>query len=89
MDVIAAIRDTIESIALTEQLKAHGDKIKKDFKPIFEPIPHVNNLPRDYLAHIKLKEAECTIINRTYTCPQKYKEAFQVLIQQHQDAGHI
>ena len=89
VDVIAAIRDTIESIALTEQLKAHGDKIKKDFKPIFEPIPHVDDLSRDYLARIKLKEAERTIINRTYSCPRKYKEAFQVLIQQHLDAGRI
>jgi len=89
VDVIAAIRDTIENIALTEQLKAHGDKIKKEFKPIFEPIPHVDDLPRDYMARIKLKEAERTIINRTYPCPRKYKEAFQTLIQQHLDAGRI
>ena len=89
VDVIAAIRDTIENIALTEQLKAHGDKIKEEFKPIFEPIPHVDDLPRDYMARIKLKEAERTIINRTYACPRKYKEAFQTLIQQHLDAGRI
>ena len=89
VDVIAAIRDTIENIALGEQLKAHSAKIKKDLKPIFEPIPHVNDLPHDYMARIKLKEAERTIINRTYPCPRKYKEAFQTLIQQHLDTGRI
>jgi hypothetical protein len=89
IDVIAAIWDAIELIALKEQLKKHGDDIKKDFRPIFEPIPHVDDLPRDYMACIKLKEAERTIINRTYPCPQKYKEAFQTLIQQHLDARRI
>jgi len=39
VDVIAAIRDAIEVIALKEELKKHGDDIKKDFRPIFEPIP--------------------------------------------------
>ena len=89
IDVIAAIRDAIEIIALKDQLEKHGDDIKKDFRPIFEPIPHVDDLPRDYMARIKLKEAERTIINRTYPCPRKYKEAFQMLIQQHLDAGWI
>ena len=69
VDVIATIRDAIEIIALKDQLKKHGDDIKKDFRPIFEPIPHVDDLPRDYMARIKLKEAERTIINRTYLCP--------------------
>ena len=71
--MIATIHDTIENIALTEQLKAHGDKIKKDFKPIFELIPHINDLPHDYIACIKLKEAEHTIINRTYPVPRNIK----------------
>ena len=38
VDVIAAIHDAIEVIALKEELKKHGDDIKKDFRPIFEPI---------------------------------------------------
>ena len=45
IDVIAAIRDAIEVIALKEELKKHGDDIKKGFQPIFEPIPHVDDLP--------------------------------------------
>ena len=64
VDVIAAIRDAIEIIALKDQLEKHGDDIKKDFRLIFKPIPHVDDLPQDYMAHIKLKEAERTIINR-------------------------
>ena len=49
----------------------------------------MDDLLCDYMAGIKLKEAEQTIINRTYLCLQKYKEAFQTPIQQHLDAGHI
>lgn len=41
------------------------------------------------MARIKLKEAKWTIINRMYLCLQKYKEAFQTLIQQHLDVGQI
>ena len=38
VDVIAAICDAIEVIALKEELKKHGDDIIKKFGPIFEPI---------------------------------------------------
>ena len=69
VDVITTIRDAIEIIALKKQLEKHGANIKKDFCPIFEPISHVDDLPRDYMARIKLKDAERTIINRTYPCP--------------------
>ena len=89
VDIVAAIRDAIENIALKEQLKKLGNDIKKDFRPIFEEIPHVDDLPRDYMARITLKDANKTIANRSYPCPRKYKEAFQTLIQQHLDAGRI
>jgi len=89
VDVVAAIRDTIENIALKEQLKSLGDNVKKDFREVFEQIPHFEDLPKDYMARIKLKDAEKTIRNRSYACPRKYKEAFQTLIQQHLDAGRI
>jgi len=50
VDIVAAIRDAIENIALTEQLKVLEEDIKKDFRPVFEPIPHVDDLPKDYYA---------------------------------------
>jgi hypothetical protein len=36
-----------------------------------------------------LKNAEQTIKTRTYTCPHKFREAWQTLIQQHLDTGRI
>ena len=58
VDVIAAICDTIENIALKEQLKSLGDNVKKDFCEVFEQIPHFEDLPKDYMACIKLKDME-------------------------------
>ncbi|KAF8868392.1 hypothetical protein CPB84DRAFT_1857860 [Gymnopilus junonius] len=58
INAIGAICDAVEKLATIEQLQRHGDKVKKDFREIFEPIPHIDDLPMDYLAHIKLKDAE-------------------------------
>jgi hypothetical protein len=60
-----------------------------EFKDVFEPLPHVNKLPRNVTAQIKLKNAEQMIKTHTYACPRKFCEAWQTLIQQHLDAGCI
>jgi hypothetical protein len=44
---------------------------------------------RDVVAEIHIKNAEKTIKSRSYPSPRKYKEAWQILIQQHLDAGRI
>jgi len=88
-DVVAAVRGCIESLAVADALIRHEQKLKSEFKPIFEPIPHVNDLPQDVIVEIHIKNAEKTIKTCTYPSPQKYKEAWQILIQQHLDAGCI
>ena len=88
-NVAGAIRDCIEILASWEALKEKEDVMKSDFKYIFEPIPHVNELPQDVIAEICIKDAERMIKSRLYPSPWKYKEAWQTLIQQHLDAGHI
>jgi hypothetical protein len=60
-----------------------------EFKDVFEPIPHVEKLPKDIQACINLKDASKTIATRTYTCPCKFREAWKTLIQQHLNAGRI
>jgi len=45
VDMVGAIRDTIENIALKERLKDLEVEIKKDFHEVFEEIPHVKDLP--------------------------------------------
>jgi hypothetical protein len=89
IDVVAAIKDAIENIALKERLKDITVEIKTEFRQLFEEIPHVKDLPTDYMARIKLRDAERTIANRTYACPRKYREAFKTLIGQHLEAGRI
>lgn len=84
-----AIRDRIEILASQESLLKRDAKVRREFKEVFEPIPHVNELPSDVFASIKLKDAEKTIKSRSYPSPRKYKEARGILIQQHLDAGRI
>ena len=85
--MIGAVQSAIENIALKEQLKKLEVKIKKDYHEVFEEILHVKDLPVDYMACIKLKEAYNQISGWSYTCPQKYCEAFKMLIEQHLEAG--
>ena len=63
--------------------------MKTKYKDIFKPIPHANELPRDVVAEIQIKNAEKTSKSPLYPSPQKYKEAWQILIQLHLDAGQI
>ena len=89
VDIVAAIKDAIEIIALREKLKSVEKEIKQEFRQVFKEIPHVKDLPTDYMACIKLRDAEHTITNRTYACPHKYREAFKTLIGQYLEAGRI
>ena len=63
--------------------------LRKSFSKVFEPIPHVDELPLEPLARITLKDAEQMIKTRNYPCPRKWKDAWYVLLQQHLDAGRI
>lgn len=88
-DVAGAIRECLEVLITQEQLKKREKILKSEYKAIFEPIPHANELPQDVVAEIHIKNAEKTIKSRSYPSPRKYKEAWQILIQQHLDADRI
>ena len=88
-NVAGAIRDRIEILATIDSLAKRDADVRAEFKEVFEPIPHVNELPTNVYASIKLKDAEKTIKSRSYPSPRKYKEAWSILIQQHLDAGRI
>ena len=89
LNYIAAIKDRISSIISAEILVHKEVQLKKEFREIFEPIPHVEQLPTDVQAWIKLIDPQKTIKSRSYPCPQKYRDAWQTLIQQHLAAGFI
>jgi hypothetical protein len=86
---LTAIQDRIAALAALDAMDKTERELKEEFRPIFEPIPHVRDLPTDIVARIKLKDAHRTIASRTYSCPRKFREAWQTLIQQHLDSGKI
>lgn len=88
-NTVAAIRTRIECLAAQEELSKLGDKVRVDFKEVFEAIPHLDDLPDDVYCCIKLKDANKTITTRSYSTPRKYRDAWSQLIKQHLDAGQI
>ena len=80
---------TIELLAHKDQFISLESELKDNFKDIFKPIPHVNDLPMSETAQIQLKDAYRTISTHTYPCPHQYKEAFQKLLQLQLDSGFI
>ena len=86
---IASIRKTIERLASQTELQNLENKIKSEYKSIFEPIPHLNLLPPHDTARIHLRDAYKKITTRSYSCPRQFKDAFALLIQQRLDSGFI
>jgi hypothetical protein len=87
VDVIGAVREHIEGLVAAAKLQALGDTLIKEYSDVFALIPHLDELPTDVYCRIHLKDAAQTIKTRSYSCPRKYREAWQTLIQQHLDTG--
>ena len=86
---VAAIRQHLEVLTVQKNLKELGERVKTEFEEVFKPIPHMDKLPTDVYCCIKLKDASKSITTRTYTSPCKYRDVWNILIQEHLDAGHI
>ena len=54
-----------------------------------EFVTHIDELPLEPVACITLKDAEKMIKTCNYPCPQKWKDVWYVLLQQHLIAGRI
>ena len=66
---IAAIHERIKILACKETLSALEKKMKTEFKEVFEPIQHVNELPTNVYPSIKLKNTKKTIKSCSYPSP--------------------
>ena len=86
---IASILHRIKTLDIEASMANMEANLRKTFSKVFEPIPHVDELPLEPLARITLKDAEKMIKTRNYPCPRKWKDAWYVLLQQHLDAGRI
>jgi hypothetical protein len=63
--------------------------VKLKHKDIFEPIPHLDELPTDVYCHIQLKDVSKTVSTCSYSMPRKYKEARATLIHQALNANTV
>jgi len=88
-NLIAAICEHIEILADQANLIVRGTKLHEEYKDVFDPLPHYDNLSDEIHCRVILKDASKTITTRSYSCPRKYREAWKTLIQQHLDAGRI
>ena len=86
---IASILHRIKTLDFMSSMDNMETNMRKTFGKVFEPIPHVDDLPLQPLARITLKDANKMITTRNYACPRKWKDAWHVLLQQHLDAGRI
>ncbi|KAJ3866275.1 hypothetical protein EV359DRAFT_79684 [Lentinula novae-zelandiae] len=68
-ELIASIREQIENLATLSSLHEHESRLKQKYHSIFEPIPHVDDLPTTVTAKIQLIDASKSIASRSYHCP--------------------
>ena len=87
INIIMAVGQTIENVTAKVDLERMGTKIVNKFMDIFEPIPYVNKLLTDIYCNIELKDATQKITSRSYSMPQKYRDTWKTLIDQHVHAG--
>jgi hypothetical protein len=88
-DKLTAVKTRICTVINNEITNRKTEKMLNDFKCVFEPIPHYDNLPTEIVAEIKLIDPSKAIKTRNYPCPRKYKESWHTLIQQHLKNGVI
>lgn len=88
-NIIGVIKDRIETLNTLDNFRHLDQEFRDSFAPVFLPIPHALELPTQVTARIKLKEAFDTFKTRSYSCPHRYREAWQTLVNEHLQAGRI
>lgn len=89
VDLVAAVWVCIEQLAAREHLDLLALEVKNSYSDVFEPIPHVDEMPNTVCCKITLKYASKLITTCNYSCPWKYCEAWSTLISKHLEAGCI
>ena len=90
LSIIAAVKHRIEELQEEKILARLHEKFLARYKDRFPAdIPQASQLPNTEYHRIRLKNADHKIRTRTYSCPQKYREAWKALIEQHLKAGRI
>ena len=88
-DTLASVQQRIKELTNQEDLEQRESTLRTEFASVFEPLPHVDKLPMQLHTRIRLRDPDNQIKTRNYPCPQKWKEAWHTLLQQHLDTGRI
>jgi hypothetical protein len=65
-DVLAAIHERILSLSLEALLAEQENEFRTIFAQVFKPLPHVDELPLEPRACIRLKDSNTTIKSQNY-----------------------
>lgn len=87
--VLAALKDRIESLAFLDTLKREDSLLRAKFSDCFGDIPPTCDLPTDVWHRFRLRDPDMVIARRQYECPKKYREVWKELLTEHLDAGRL
>ncbi|KAF8226263.1 hypothetical protein L208DRAFT_1302578, partial [Tricholoma matsutake] len=88
--VCTHIRPLIKELASIKILNTLDGKFKAKYADCFPmDIPHATELPSDVYHHIKIKPGSPILVGQAYSCPQKYRDGWKMLIEQHSKAEWI
>jgi hypothetical protein len=90
----ALLQQRIHDLAYQQSLREKYQHVEAALKQEFcdrfpTELPHVDTLPHDVHHRILVTATEKMCINRVYSCPRKYREAWRILIDGHLRAGRI
>ena len=84
------VRRAIEHIAAIASLERNEEDMRSRYADRFPTeLPHVDSLPTEPVHRIILKDVGKGFKSRQYPCPQKYRDAWRTLIDEHLKAGRI
>jgi hypothetical protein len=89
---MSVLHQRIDVLAFIQTNKAQLDRLDKEMHQKYndcfpDDIPHINQLPTDIVHRIRLKDPKKIIQCCHYNTPQKYREAWDTLLNQHIAAG--
>lgn len=88
-DILASLKECTTTNSIEEELATRDSELWARFSHIFEPPPHINELPEELVARIKLKDQNLCIKMQNYPCSRKWKDVWHILLQQHLEMGWI
>jgi hypothetical protein len=75
-DLITSICTRIATLTIIQDMDGCESKPRKEFSPIFGPLPHIKEIPTSFHARICLKDPHRKIQSCLYPFPCRYTKAW-------------